>query len=85
MAQPLRFPHKLSEGVRDLLEGMLSISESRRLSYEEVKKLLMLEQKQVGRSEEKSYHWSVVRELALHEADWHSKARFKMGYEELEQ
>ena len=61
MGQPLRFPRQVSAGVAEILEGMLSISEARRFTFEEVQKMLAFEAKTTGIVEEKSYHWSTVR------------------------
>ena len=63
MTQPLSFPLPVSEAVKQILEGMLAISEGRRLTCSEIDKLLMfIEQSEVAK-EEKSFHWSVVKEL----------------------
>ena len=70
-----------------MLEGMLAISECRRLSFEEVKTLLMLEMEIVGykkeEEEKKSYHWSVIREVVLNDANYEAQQLFKANYLEL--
>lgn len=43
MTQPLKLPAGVSVGVREILEGMLAISEGRRLNFDEVDKLLILQ------------------------------------------
>lgn len=36
MTQPLKVPSSISESVKEILEGMLAISEARRLNFFEV-------------------------------------------------
>ena len=83
MKEPLRFPEKVSGGIRDIIEGMLTINEVNRLSFEEVRKLIEFEERRDEMLEGKSYHWSVVKELMLIEANWHAKKKYKEDYDQL--
>jgi hypothetical protein len=66
-----------------MLEGMLAISEGRRLAWWEVEKLLDLRDGMEIGKEEKCFHWSVVKEMVKVEAERVTVVRFKMGYESL--
>ncbi len=77
MSRPLVFPAPLSPPIQDLLARMLAISEAQRLSLEEVEKLLELYEEGEKEKEEKSYHWTLVRKLLLHEAEHRSQLQFQ--------
>jgi hypothetical protein len=48
-----------------------------------VKRLLRFEQQTTAPPEEKSFHWSTVREMLLLDADWQAKLRFQVTFQEL--
>ena len=83
MEEPLRFPGKVSGGIKEIIEGMLTINEMNRLSFEEVRKLIELEERREEMLEGRSYHWSVVKELMLIEANWLARKKFKADYDQL--
>jgi DNA-binding transcriptional MerR regulator len=77
MNRPLSFPAAISPPMQDLLTRMLAISEAQRVSLEEVEKLLELYEQGEKEKEEKSYHWTLVRRLMLHEAEHRSQLQFQ--------
>lgn len=83
MTQPLKVPSALTDTLKVLLEGMLAISEARRLTFAEAEKLLTLHEETEYHFEEKSVHWSLVRELLVREAEQASRTRYRVGFEEL--